>query len=64
MGFSNWKRFILYVKPTSEIVDEIAMKYANAKLEEAAENLNQTAGQWNSDFNQQKNLILSLKDKI
>lgn len=34
-GFTNWKRFILFCKPTPAIVDEIAKLYANQKLDEA-----------------------------
>lgn len=42
---------------------EKAMKlYANQKLDEAANNLKQTAGQWNADYNNEINKILSLKE--
>lgn len=34
MGFSNWKRFEQYVKPTSDIVDEVATLYAEEKVKE------------------------------
>jgi len=38
--------------------------YANQKLDEAHANLKQTSGQWNSDYYNERNKILSLKDKV
>jgi len=35
MGFKNWKRFETYVKPTSAIVDEVAILFASEKIKEA-----------------------------
>ena len=39
MGFGNWKRFEQFVKPTSAIVDEVSILYANDKLDEAKHNV-------------------------
>lgn len=62
----------LYIQEQNEYLDSDqksvavdAMKfYANQKLDEAANNLRQTAGQWNSDFYNERNKIMSLKDEL
>ncbi|MNK65791.1 hypothetical protein D3C87_850940 [compost metagenome] len=79
MGFSNWKRFVLFCKPTPEIVDEVAKLYANQKLDEAAEKatlaierdgkpiLRNQLAYFADDMDHvevDKQSILSLKDKV
>lgn len=48
----------------NENVAKVMKLYANQKLDEAAINLKQTAGQWNADYNNERNKILSLKDEV
>lgn len=67
MGFCNWKRFISFVNPTDDIVDEVARLYANDKLDQASifaqtKLKSEPYEGWQVIIDKQS--ILNLKDKV